>query len=115
MVPDIDGDGEEDEALCFDVGPYDPNTGRRIGQGRDCLANIEEVDGGIRLVGTTFFRFRGRSMLVTRGLTTVQPILHGANGFTDITAAPPSGDDILCGRGWFRIVVISRDGENHEW
>ena len=56
FVPDIDGDGNDDAALCFDVDLLDA-SGRKIGTATDCLSNITPVGGGLALVGTTIFHF----------------------------------------------------------
>jgi hypothetical protein len=109
MPPDIDGDGVEDEATCFTVDLIDLETNEVIGDATDCLSNITEVGDGLTLVGTTTFNFP-QGQLVTRGLTTVQPLLHGENGFTHSTGAPPplNGEsNILSGTGVFADSVGS--------
>ena len=101
MVPDIDGDGVDDPALCFDVDLLDA-SGRKIGTATDCLSNITGVDGGLSLVGTTIFRLNNGTF-ISRGHTTVQPIttseptpathttgaipMNGTNGVIDGTGA----------------------------
>ena len=109
MVPDIDGDGVDDEGTCFTIDLIDLNSNEVIGDATDCLSNITEDGDGLRLVGTTTFNFP-QGQLVTRGLTTVQPLLHGENGFTHATAAPPplNGEsNILSGTGAFEDSVGS--------
>ena len=88
-LPDFgDGNGEL-AALCFTIDLVDVKTNKVIGEADDCLSNIDaDTDApGIKLTGTTIFNFP-QGQLVSRGLTTVQPILHGANGFTHTTGAP---------------------------
>lgn len=102
MVPDIDGDGIEDEANCFDLTVIDALTGEIIGTGTDCLSNVTESGTGLALVGTAYFNFEDGTV-VTRGLTSVQPKLHGSPEITHITGAIPTegANDILSGTGIF--------------
>ncbi|GAB3524115.1 hypothetical protein [Photobacterium alginatilyticum] len=73
-VPDIDGDEQPDPAFCFDVDLKEIATGELVGTATDCLSNIEDgPNGGLQLVGTTFFKFPNGT-IVTRGDTTVQPV-----------------------------------------
>jgi hypothetical protein len=102
-VPDIDGDGEDDTATCFDVALFDA-AGRKVGTATDCLSNIEEVGDGLALVGTTIFRLRNGTF-TSRGNTTVQPVTTDAP--TPIThttgAVPMEGDNgIIAGTGAYR-------------
>jgi hypothetical protein len=102
-TPDIDGDGVEDEATCFNVDLIDVSTNEVIGDATDCLSNITPDGDGLTIVGTTTFNFP-QGQLVAHGLTTVQPLLHGAEGFTHSTGAPPplNGEsNILSGTGEF--------------
>lgn len=101
-VPDIDGDGHEDPAMCFDVEVFDLKTGIKIGNGTDCLSNVTPNGDGVQLVGTTFFNtYFGN--LVTRGVTTVKEgNPESLQGFSHITGSAPSGgSDVLSGTGWF--------------
>ena len=101
MVPDIDGDGKDDEANCFDVELVDLVTNKVIGTATDCLANVTMVGDGIALIGTTYFNFE-EGTIVSRGRTTVQPVTHDYKGITHISGASPSGEnDILNGTGIF--------------
>ncbi|MGF1714503.1 hypothetical protein L4D08_06290 [Photobacterium chitinilyticum] len=71
-VPDIDGDEQPDPAFCFDVDLKEIATGELVGTATDCLSNIDNgPNGGLQLVGTTFFNFPN-GQIVTRGNTTVQ-------------------------------------------
>ena len=73
-VPDIDGDGVADPAMCFEVDLADLRTGQIIGSGVDCLSDVQMGDnGGMVLVGTGFFHMPNGT-LITRGTTTVQPV-----------------------------------------
>ncbi|WP_126456978.1 hypothetical protein [Sulfuriflexus mobilis] len=101
-VPAIAGSGTT-AATCFDVELFDLSNGLQIGTATDCLSDIVDNGGSIQLVATSFFNFTGGSQLVSRGLTTVQPILHGASNFTHITGAEPSGgNDVISGSRRFR-------------
>ena len=112
---DTDGDGIPDtSADCFDVGLFDPRTGRQVGTATDCLWNVNLVRDddpanapmgwNLALTGTTFFHLPG-GMLVTQGLTTVRPALQptSQNGvaFTHVTGANGDGG-VQYGRGRFR-------------
>ena len=100
-VPMIDGTGTT-TATCFDVGLYNLDNGLQIGTATDCLSDITPVGDGLKLVGTTYFNFTGGAQLITRGNTTVQPILHDQINFSHTTGAEPSGgNDILSGSKQF--------------
>jgi hypothetical protein len=102
-VPDIDGDGVADEATCFNIDLVDLDSNEIIGDATDCLSNITPDGDGLKVIGTTTFNFP-EGQLVTRGETTAQPLLHGANGFTHATGAPapPIGEsNVLSGTGEF--------------
>ena len=93
------------DALCFDVDLVDAKSGNVIGKASDCLSGINSstTDNGIMLTGTTFFFFPGGT-LISQGLTTVQPVLHGSADFTHITGAVPSPTDngVIYGDGKFK-------------
>jgi len=93
------------DALCFDAKLVDVKTGNVIGKATDCLSGINSsiTDNGIMLTGTTFFFFKGGT-LVSQGLTTVQPVLHGSAAFTHVTGAVPSASDngVVYGDGKFK-------------
>jgi hypothetical protein len=102
-VPDIDGDGVDDPALCFDVDVLDA-TGRKIGTATDCLSNITPVGDGMALVGTTIFEL-ANGTFVSRGSTTVQPVTTTEpTPATHTTGAIPmeGSDGILSGTGAYR-------------
>lgn len=103
FVPDIDGDGNDDPAVCFDLEVRDINTGLRIGDGTDCLSNITPVGDGLQVIATTYFKLPSGT-LVSRGTTTVQPTTGGSPSFTHITGAvPDSGvNNVLSGTGAFK-------------
>ncbi len=90
-------------ALCYDVDLVDVKSGDVIGSATDCLTNINPMGSGVALTGTTFFFFPGGTV-VSRGLTTVQPTLHGSSGFTHITGAVPQPGDnsVVYGDGKFK-------------
>jgi hypothetical protein len=90
--------------LCFDMDLVDAKTGDVIGSGSDCLSAITPSEnGGMSLTATSFFHFPGGT-LVSRGLVTVQPTLHGLDAFTHVTgAAPsPSENNVIYGDGKFK-------------
>lgn len=92
-------------ATCFDVDLIDAKTGKVIGNAIDCLSDITSsmTDNGLKLTGTTFFFFPGGT-LISQGLTTVQPVLHGSADFTHTTGAVPSPSDngVIYGDGKFK-------------
>ena len=92
-------------ATCFDVDLFDAKTGNVIGSASDCLSGITPsmTDNGLMLTGTTFFFFQGGT-LISQGLTTVQPVLHGSADFTHTTGAVPSPSDngVIYGDGKFK-------------
>lgn len=92
-------------AGCFDLDLVDAKTGNVIGTASDCLSSINPsvTDNGLMLTGTTFFFFPGGT-LISQGLTTVQPVLHGSEDFTHITGAVPSPGDngVIYGDGKFQ-------------
>ena len=123
-VPDADGDGQPEWARCFDVDLLHLPSKVVIGKATDCLSNIEaDANGGVKLVGTTYFRFRDGA-LVSRGLTSVQPTTHGSAGYTHITGAVPGQTDnsVMRGTGSFAnasgtvrlsgAVAMTPDGPN---
>ena len=102
-VPDLDGDGVDDPALCFDVDILDAR-GRKIGTATDCLSNITTVGDGMALVGTTTFRL-ANGTFTSRGSTTVQPVTTTApTPATHTTGAIPmnGADGIIAGTGAYR-------------
>ena len=111
MVPDIDGDYEDDPAICFDVdvGVVNGKNRQVIGTATDCLSNITPAGTGLALVGTTFFHLP-KGTLITRGRTTVQPVLQptettAGNMITHATAAAATGNSIIDGTGRFAGVT----------
>ena len=90
-------------ALCYDLDLVDAKSGNVIGSAADCLSNINLIGDGVALTGTTFFFFPGGTV-VSQGLTTVQPVLHGSPDFTHITGAiPQPGDNsVVYGDGKFQ-------------
>ena len=105
-VPDIDGDNEDDPAICFDVDLVNMKNQQIIGTATDCLSNITPVGTGLALVGTSIFNLPSGS-LMTRGKTTVQPALQeivtpDGQMITHITGASGTGNAILGGTGRFK-------------
>ena len=98
-VPDIDGDKNPDMAMCFDVDLQDPTSGESVGYATDCLSEITAESGGVKLIGTTYF-YLPDGLIVTRGLTTVQPVLQetvtpNGNVITHITGASSDESGVL--------------------
>ena len=102
----VGAQGDDAQALCFDLDLIDLKTGQKIGTATDCLSNIRPVGEGIALVGRTFFNFPGGT-LVSRGLTSVQPKTHGSPTGTHITGAipAPGENSVLSGTGRFQAVA----------
>lgn len=105
MVPDIDGDGQDDLAMCFDVQVFDAHTNRALGKGTDCLAMVTPTATGVALVGTSYFHLPGGT-LITRGKTSVQPVFHPTitprgQVITHITGASNDENAIVGGTGRF--------------
>lgn len=104
-VPDIDGDGNDDPAMCFDVDVVDVHTNQIIGKGTDCLAMVTPTERGVALVGTTYFHLASGT-LITRGETSVQPVFqptvtpHGLT-VTHITGASSDQNAVIGGTGRF--------------
>jgi hypothetical protein len=101
-VPDIDGDGEDDPATCFDVDLYNA-SGQKIGTATDCLSEITPVGDGLALIGTTIFRLPNGTF-VSRGYTTVQPVTTSVpTPATHTTGAIPvdGSNGVLYGTGAF--------------
>lgn len=91
--------------LCFTVDLADLTKGEKgkiVGTATDALADVQTVSDGLALTGTTFFHLP-QGMLVTRGLTSVQPTTHGSPSATHITGAIPNPEEnnILFGTGAF--------------
>lgn len=104
-VPDIDGDGNDDPAMCFDVDLIDVHTNQIVGKGTDCLAMVTPTGTGVALVGTTYFRLASGT-LITRGKTSVQPVFHPTvtpRGVTvtHITGASSDQNSVIGGSGRF--------------
>ncbi|MCW8329735.1 hypothetical protein MD588_13035 [Photobacterium sp. SDRW27] len=113
-VPDIDGDGYPDLASCFDVELKNIADGELVGTATDCLSDITPAGNGdgVKLIGTTFFNLPG-GQIVTRGLTTVQPVLQptvtpDGEYITHITGASSDKNSVLKATGdyeWLRGTV----------
>ena len=104
-VPDIDGDGVDDHAMCFDVQVVDAENNQILGKGTDCLSMATPTGTGVALVGTSYFHLPGGS-LITRGKTSVQPVLHPTvtpRGLTvtHITGAASDKNSVIGGTGRF--------------
>lgn len=105
-VPDIDGDGVDDDAICFDVDLVDMKNQQFIGKATDCLSNVTPTGTGVALVGTSYFHTPFGD-LVTRGNTSVQPVFHptvtpDGQNMTHITGAAGTGNAIIDGTRRFK-------------
>ena len=106
MVPDIDGDGNEDPAICFDATLINGKNRQRIGTATDCLSNITPVGTGLGITATTFFHLP-QGNLIVRGGTSVQPVVlptvtPGGHLITHITGAASTGNPIIEGTKRFQ-------------
>ncbi|MCK4834292.1 MAG: hypothetical protein KAT12_05925, partial [Gammaproteobacteria bacterium] len=104
-VADIDGDGIDDPAICFDVDLVDAKNQQLVGTGTDCLSDVTPTGTGLALVGTTFFHLP-EGDLVVRGKTTVQPVLQptvtpAGQTITHTTGAAGTGNAVIDGTGRF--------------
>lgn len=104
-VPDIDGDGQDDSAMCFDVQLINVKNNQTIGYGTDCLSKVTPTGTGVAVTATTFFHFPDGN-LITRGKTTVQPVFHPTTTpkgqpITHITGASSDTNSIIGGTGRF--------------
>ncbi|MGF1700103.1 hypothetical protein L4D09_07295 [Photobacterium makurazakiensis] len=98
-VPDIDGDKYPDPAICFDVDVQNIADGEVIGSATDCLSEVTPDGEGLKLIGTTFF-YLPDGLVVTRGLTTVQPVLQDTvtpegQSITHITGASSDQNSVI--------------------
>lgn len=105
LVPDVNGDGADDLAMCFNLDLVDRRTNQIIGKGTDCLAMVTPTGTGVAAVGTTYFHLPGGT-LITRGKTTAQPVLHPTvtpRGLTvtHITGASSNHNSVIGGTGRF--------------
>jgi hypothetical protein len=90
--------------MCFDLDIVDAKTDSVIGDATDCLSEVTaDSDDGLYLTGTTFFNLPG-GLVVSQGITTVEPIDEGSPNFTHITGAipDPSDDSVAYGDGKFK-------------
>ncbi|MEE2729783.1 MAG: hypothetical protein VYA55_03125 [Pseudomonadota bacterium] len=104
IVPDIDGDGVDDLARCFDMELRDVRTGRVIGHGADCVANLTPVGSGLQIDATYYLELNNGS-LVIRGKNSAQPVLRetvttvDGYPYTHSVAASGDWDAMLEGTG----------------
>ena len=82
-----------DGALCYRTDLYDAKTDRIIGDGVDCLANIQGIGDCLLIERTTFLNLP-QGTVVAHGLTTVQPTTGGSPDFTHIVGDIPDEDNI---------------------
>ena len=104
-VPDIDGDGKDEPAKCFDVNLVDADTTKVIGVSTDCFAQVTPKDLGLAMVTTTFFNFPSGTFIV-RLNTSGQLLLHPTMTPSGVTMTHMSGaaskqNTIIGGTGRF--------------
>jgi hypothetical protein len=92
-----------DEFACFEVDLVDPASGISIGEGVDCLSPEDKGDG-VAVEAYSFFMLSGGAF-VSHGMTSVRPFYAGVGdadgGYTHISGAVPTDDNILAGTGQF--------------
>ena len=99
-VPPLDNG--ENSGLRFEMELLE--NGEVIGTATDYLSNITPVGDGIALVGTTVFNFP-EGTLISRGQTTVQPVITSApSPVTHTTGSVPMAgtNSVILGTGIFR-------------
>ena len=108
LVPDIDGDGNDDFAECFTGDLVSPRFGWVVGTGTECLA----PDASGRLIATTTFSF-WRGSFTSRGKMNLQPIQWSPADNDDVDPSvgvitgyfpAPGTNNIIGGTGRFRNV-----------
>lgn len=104
-VPDIDGDGKDEPAKCFNVGLVDADTNKPIGVGTDCFAQVTPQGTGLAMVTTTYFHLPSGTFIV-RLNTSGQPLLHPTVTPSGVTVTHMSGaaakqNPIIGGTGRF--------------
>ncbi|WP_273857178.1 hypothetical protein [Photobacterium sp. GSS17] len=83
-VPDYDGDKKPDSAYCFDLEVKEIISGDVIGSATECWSEVTSEGDGSKLIGTTFLYLSG-GLVVTRGQTTVQPVLQETKTYDGYT------------------------------
>lgn len=105
-VPPLEKYGPPLDAECFDVELKNIHDGTLIGWATDCLSEITPDGDGVSLIGTTFF-YLPDGLLITRGHTTVQPVLKPtvtADGqyISHITGASSDENAVIKGYGEYQ-------------
>ncbi|WP_197068542.1 hypothetical protein [Photobacterium gaetbulicola] len=106
-VPPLEKYGPPLDANCFDVELKNIHDGQLVGWATDCLSEIQGApETGIQLIGTTFF-YLPDGLLITRGNTTVQPVLQptttpGGQYISHITGASSDENAVVKGYGEYR-------------
>ncbi|MBC7002232.1 hypothetical protein BIZ37_06660 [Photobacterium sp. BZF1] len=112
-VPPLEKYGPPLDAQCFDVELKNIHDGEQIGWATDCLSEVEGTpETGLQLIGTTFF-YLPDGLLITRGHTTVQPVLKptvtvDGQYISHITGASSDENAVVKGYGeyqWHRGTV----------
>lgn len=73
-VPDVDGDGADDIALCIEVDLVDAKTNNIIGTGTECLAEVDLDGTGAKPVATSYLHFP-QGTLISRGKINIAPVI----------------------------------------
>jgi hypothetical protein len=106
-VPDIDGDGIDDIAECYDLDLINLKTGRSFGTGTDCISNIRNV-GGAAAADATFTVNMPKGSIVIRTKSTAAPLTYEATRqqdggiFTHVAGGSSHEQRILSGTGKYR-------------
>lgn len=104
-VPDIDGDGKDEPAKCFDAAVVDADTTKVIGAGTDCFAQVTLKGTGLAMVTTTYFNFPSGTLIVrlnTSGQPLLQPTVTPSGvTMTHMSGAASKENPIIGGTGRF--------------
>jgi hypothetical protein len=104
-VPDIDGDGNDEPAKCFDAAVVDADTTKVIGAGTDCFAQVTLKGTGLAMVTTTYFNFPSGTFIVrlnTSGQPLLQPTVTPSGvTMTHMSGAASKQNPIIGGTGRF--------------
>lgn len=107
-VPDIDNDGQDDFAFCFDVNLTSAKTNKVIGTATECVSDLDG-DGPMPPYATTTFNFP-QGTLVARGkmnfgLVSWDPATNSDVADINVLSGyfpAPGANNILSGTGRFK-------------
>ncbi|MFQ3244874.1 MAG: hypothetical protein ACI9WC_002494 [Arenicella sp.] len=106
IVPDIDGDGMDDMAECYDLDLINLKTGKTFGTGTDCISNIRNVGGSVA-ADATFTVNMPKGSMVVRTKSTAAPLTNEATRadgglYTHVAGASSHENRVLSGTGKYR-------------